>query len=78
MQKKILDVFERNPHISNVEFSDMALTSVALLSLFRTLQCHDHLVRLALPGNRIGEKNKLILFILNSSISSKLFLLEVQ
>ena len=55
VQNEILDVFERNPHSSSIEFSDMSLTCEALLPLFRSLQCHDQLVRLSLPGNRIGD-----------------------
>ena len=53
---KILDVFERHPRISNVEFCNMSLTPAKLLPLFRSLQCHAELVKLALPGNRVGKK----------------------
>jgi hypothetical protein len=56
VRSEILDAFERNPHSSSIEFSNMSLTAVALLPLCRSLQCHDELVRLALPGNRIGKE----------------------
>ncbi|XP_046842371.1 tonsoku-like protein [Xenia sp. Carnegie-2017] len=52
----IVDVLDKNDHLSNVEFKDKSLTSSSLQPLFRCLQCHESLVRLSLPGNRMGDK----------------------
>ena len=50
-----MHVFQHNPHVSNVQLLDMALTAAQLHPVLRALQCHEQLVRLSLSGNRMGD-----------------------